>query len=301
MIGNYRGIVMNIVQLKYFNAVCAYGSILSASEYLHISQPSISAAIKDLEREFGIELFYRRHTGMELTKEGQEFLQLSTKLIQEFDLINRAMNDLGNNDKVLRLGVPPMIGSMILSKIYDGFLREYEQVKLEIIEDGRKQLMALLEENKLDLVILPHNLPFDKRLKSIEIAQLEICCCVQKENVLSNLQVVCPQQLADQKIVLFKNSYFQTEEIKKWFALSSVEPNILMQTDQLSTLKNLVESGSAIGFMFRQISDNNNYIKAIPLDRSMSVKVSLVWNGNNSQFSSMKNFISWVKKNKGLL
>ncbi|MBO7289618.1 MAG: LysR family transcriptional regulator, partial [Clostridia bacterium] len=48
---------MNINQLKYFNTVCEYGKVSLASQILHISQPSLSAAIKELEHEFGVNLF----------------------------------------------------------------------------------------------------------------------------------------------------------------------------------------------------------------------------------------------------
>ena len=63
---------MNLNQLKYFYAVCEHGSLSDAAEYLYISQPSLSASIKALEKEFGVTLFSRRHQGMELTKEGKE-------------------------------------------------------------------------------------------------------------------------------------------------------------------------------------------------------------------------------------
>ena len=62
---------MNINQLKYFDAVCTFQSVSLAAEYLHISQPSLSSAIKELENEFGILLFKRHHRGMVLTPEGE--------------------------------------------------------------------------------------------------------------------------------------------------------------------------------------------------------------------------------------
>ena len=62
---------VNLVQLKYFQAVCSYRTVSNAAEYLHISQPSLSCAIKELESEFGVLLFRRHHRGMKLTSEGE--------------------------------------------------------------------------------------------------------------------------------------------------------------------------------------------------------------------------------------
>ena len=68
---------MNINQLKYFNAVCEYGKVSVAAQILHISQPSLSSALKELEQEFGVNLFKRQHSGMSLTNEGRIFYDLS--------------------------------------------------------------------------------------------------------------------------------------------------------------------------------------------------------------------------------
>lgn len=61
---------MNFNQLKYFNTVAEQGSVSKAAELLHISQPSLSAAIKELEEEFGTTLFNRHYRGVALTREG---------------------------------------------------------------------------------------------------------------------------------------------------------------------------------------------------------------------------------------
>ena len=62
---------MNLIQLKYFHAVCQFQTVSEAAEYLYISQPSLSNAIKELENEFGVALFRRHHRGMTLTEEGR--------------------------------------------------------------------------------------------------------------------------------------------------------------------------------------------------------------------------------------
>ena len=61
---------MKLSQLRYFQAACHLGSITAAAQLLHISQPSISAAIKELETEFGVSLLNRKYRGFSLTHEG---------------------------------------------------------------------------------------------------------------------------------------------------------------------------------------------------------------------------------------
>lgn len=64
---------MKLHQLQYFCAACRYGNITKAADELHVSQPSISMAIRDLEREFGLSLIQRTNRGFSVTK-GRIFL-----------------------------------------------------------------------------------------------------------------------------------------------------------------------------------------------------------------------------------
>ena len=73
---------MNFNQLKYFNTVAELGSVSKAAELLSISQPSLSAAVKELEEEFGVALFSRHYRGVTLTREGAAFYKMSVNILK---------------------------------------------------------------------------------------------------------------------------------------------------------------------------------------------------------------------------
>ncbi len=289
---------MNLTKLEYFKAVCENQSICLASEQLHISQPSLSACIKDLENEFGVALFRRHHKGMALTEAGEILYKLSTSLIDHAEQIKRTMLELGVGKKLLRLGVPPMIGSLVLPLIYKDYQANLSNVELQISEAGTRELTKLLRDNQLDVIIIPHVDEFDNEFKSIKMTDFEIVCCVRKDNALCGKKRISPKDLQEQKVVLFKNSFFQTEQIKRWFSLSQTQPKILLQTDQLSTLTNIIESGQAVGFMFKQLIKDNSSLIALPLKTAMNIKTSIVWKANEQPSFTMKAFIDYVKKIK---
>lgn len=289
---------MNIVQLKYFCAVCVYGSVSAAAENLFVSQPSLSSAIKQLEEQFGVQLFKRQRKGMTLTAEGKKLKPLAENLILQAEQIERCMADLGNNKKVLRLGVPPMIGSVILSHIYGEFIRKNPDIILDVCEAGREDLSVMLDESRLDAVFLPHNTPFSEDYKTLKIAEFEIVYCTAKKQEGNLTGGVTPSDLKDTPLVLFKDNFFQAQEIKKWFSNAGVVPNVLLQTDQLSTLNNMVVSGTASGFMFRQLINDNLGLKLLPMDKPIYASVSLVWLAKSGVFNSMKRFIDFFKDYK---
>lgn len=289
---------MNLIQLKYFQAVCKYQSVSAAAEYLYISQPTLSSAIKELEREFGVSLFRRHHRGMVLTPEGTELLKHSDRLLTHADQVERIMSDFGKRRKVLRLGVPPMIGSLFLPDIYRNFVPLHPEIKLDITEGSRQEMQNQLSKELLDMVFLSHNAPFDTSIQSIKVASQETVCCVSKNSPLAKLKSVSPKDLAEVPIVLFKDSFFQTEEIKKLFSAALVKPNIILQTNQLSTLQNLIKSNIAAGFMFRDLIVHDPDLVAVPLDTPINISVSLAWKHGACFFSAMDTFLDYVRNKK---
>lgn len=79
---------MTLKQLQYAVTVSETGSITEAAKKLYISQPSLTSAIHELEKEYGITIFIRKKTGMEITNEGDEFLGYARQVLDQADLIN---------------------------------------------------------------------------------------------------------------------------------------------------------------------------------------------------------------------
>lgn len=285
---------MNLNQLKYFYATCIYGSLSEAAEYLYLSQPSLSASIKALEKEFGISLFNRRYKGMELTAEGKQLFEMCKDILHRTEQLENIMKDLGNERKKLRLGVPPMIGSIILPYIYRDFCQYHPDITLEIVEDGRDGLLDKLSENYLDMIFLLNNNALDAKFSSTKVARLEIVCCASKDNAITEHKSITPHLLKNTPLVLFKNSFFQTEEIKKWFGYEKVTPNIILQTKQLSTMLTMISSNVAVGFTFRELTKTNKAFIAIPTKNPMYADVCLVWKKDSYYLNCMEKFKKYV-------
>ena len=97
---------MKIVQLEYFCAVCRYHSITQAAQKLYVTQPAISNAIRELEKEFSISLFTRTKNHMSLTKEGELFYQKANRLLDTINQTASELYDLGRQITPIRIGIP---------------------------------------------------------------------------------------------------------------------------------------------------------------------------------------------------
>src|SRR3712207_205001 len=78
---------MTITQLRYAIAVSNARSMNEASRELFISQPSLSASIKELETEIGIDLFRRTNRGIQITPEGKEFIGYARQVVEQYELL----------------------------------------------------------------------------------------------------------------------------------------------------------------------------------------------------------------------
>lgn len=285
---------MTLNQLRYFQAVCKCDGVGRAAEYLQISQPSISNSIRELEKEFGVMLFSRQNKRLLLTKEGSVFLELTNQLLEKADSMQKTMGELGDN-KILVLGVPPMLGSRILPVLYGEFFKKHPDFKISIIEGDRKTLLQMLEENTINMAFLPHDKPVDSRYHSQPLFTFDNVCCVHRQHRFAKKSAINIQDLKDEPLVLFKDSFFQTQRILDQFTQNHMTPNILLDTVQVSTLQSVISSGLAVGFMFSFLLDSTPKLVGIPLDPPMRMQVSLVWNRSEYITGNMNRLIEFVK------
>lgn len=286
---------MTLDQLRYFQAVCKNKSVSRASEYLNISQPSVSNAIHKLEAEFGTILFTRQNKRLELTKEGMILLELAGDLLSKADHTLKTMKELSDN-KILNLGIPPMLSSYILPILYGEFFEKNQNFKINILEDDRTGLVRMLEDHRINMAFLPHDGPIDIQLKSQQLIELDNVCCVSKQHRLSQKESLTIEDLKDERLVLFKNSFFQTERILEKFKQSGYHPNILLNTAQVTTMQNMAASGLAVGFIFKFLLESTSGLVGVPLNPPMRTQISLVWKQGEHLSSNMNHLIQFVKK-----
>ena len=289
---------MNITQLKYFRAVATYHTVSEAAEHLYISQPSLSNAIKELEREFAVTLFYRRYNGMFLTPEGTRLYNASADLIAHFDEVEDMMRSLGKDTRQIKLGIPPMISSFILADIYKSFASSDDGSTLSISEGGRYELLEQLNGGIVDMVILPHTTSFDSSFSAKKIGRLEIVCCVSKNSRLANLNEISPRELDGVPLLLFSDSFFQTKTIKKWFNDNGVEPKVSLQTEQLSTAIGMIGADLTAGFMLKEVAEKNDALAAIPLSPSVFVDISVIRKKDSYLFDALASLEDYLVHGK---
>lgn len=145
---------INLNLYKTFYEVAKYGSITEAAKQTYSSQPAISKAIKKLEEELDIQLFYRTLTGVELTEKGKELFFYVEKSYNNLMIAERNMLETNTLERgKLSIGMPSNIGSFYLFEKVMDFHNLYPNIEITIITGGTSALLQMLESHKVDFVI----------------------------------------------------------------------------------------------------------------------------------------------------
>ncbi len=287
---------MTLQQLQYFQTACKYQNISRAAEELHVSQPSISVAVKNLEEEFNVPLIKRGRSGFTLTEDGEAFLKLAEGLLEHAESVERVMHDRVQKRSGIRLGMPPMTGNILLTGIYAEFCMKHPEIDLLTNETGRKDLYRMLKDGVLDAAFLPHREETFPDCHAMEIAEYEVVCCVSNAHPLAKSTAIRPKQLEQEPLVVFSDAFYQNELIFDLFKQSNVEPRIIHTSSQLSTVEQLVTDGIAVGFLFREVAERCKGMTGISFETPLCTRISLVWKKESHLNSAMMNFLSYCKQ-----
>ncbi len=287
---------MKLLQMRYFQTVCRYGSITKAAEELFVSQPTISFCLKELEDEFGVKLFHRRHNRLQLTVEGQFFLDKINYILQSVDTLATQMKDMGNNHNHVKIAVPAMISTFLFPQMFNAYNKMYPDVELEMLETGSLQTRKLVDANSVDLgITILDNFVTDS-YNVLPLVSTELVFCVSKTHPLANREHISFKELANEHIIMFKADSYQNIFIKRAFSEVGVDPKIMLYSSQLYTIKQFLSYGYAGAFLYRQVAEMDRDIVCIPLDRAIFQDIVLIWSKSSSLYSDSENFIQFAKQ-----
>ena len=230
-------------QLEYFLAVSETKSISIASKKINISSPSISSAIGQLEKEFSIKLFIRKHaSGLELTKSGKEFSLAAQNIInQSKDLYNIANNLTNNNVGNINLGCLTTLAPVIVPSLRKKYIETNDKVKVTQIEGNQVDIIDNIISGKIDLAIT-YNLSLPKNISFIPLMNVPPHVLLPSSHRLSEEKEIDLSQIKDEPLILL-DLPLSREYFLSIFEKQNIKPIISERTSQISVLRSLVAHG----------------------------------------------------------
>ena len=236
---------MELRLLKAFSVVVETGSFTAAAEKLHVTQPTISKAIKQLEDEIGQPLLHRHTRTLRLTDVGETVQRHAHDILRASSQLDTAVSDLSTLvHGELRIGIPPL-GPRLFIPMIAAFTRRYPGVELKFLEDGSRTIEAGLQSGELDMGGL---------LAPIDASQYE-----HRTLVEDHLGLLAPAksrwakrgsvsllELAEEPFIMFSSAFMLNERIVDACRQCGFEPQVVGRSGQVSFIIELVRSGVGI-------------------------------------------------------
>ena len=240
---------MDLKQLRYFCQTVESGSISAAARECEIAQPSLSQAIRQLEKELGEELLIRKAKGVVPTAAGELLRTHAQRLIRDADKLRLQFEKRGQlQSGSLTFGILPTMAPYLLPRILGPFRTMYPAVTISVSEAMTAELIEKVGNGQLDFAIMSdipahsvQQLSLETKLLFEEELQLAL---PPRHEYISQVSPPSPEDLPTEQLIHLREGHCLTEQTSVACGTSEMKSDL--HCDQLSTVIALVGSGMGI-------------------------------------------------------
>ena len=261
---------MEIQDIKSFIEVAAHKSFTKAAAHSYLTQPSLSKAVKKIEEELQVRLFDRSTRHLHLTDAGRIVYQQGLKVLATLSELNVLLDELRDIDSgEIKIGIPPLIGTLFFPKIANDFNKQYPKVKLEIVEDGAKLIRTFVDNGEIDIgiVVLPTD---EKNFNVYPFIEDEFVLYLYEDHRLAHRKKVTLNELKGERFIIFSENFTLHDYVQQACKEAGFNPTISYQSSQWDLIIELVSSKLGITLLPRSIynKQSNQNVKIIPIEGS---------------------------------
>lgn len=288
---------MTLNQLEYFCAVCRYHSITRAAAELFITQPTISVAIRDLEKEFNIKLFNHGKNKITLTSEGEEFYKKADALLQHSHDLYDEFGSISRNTQAIRIGIPPLMSTVFFPRLINAFQENYN-IPVKLYEYGSIRASNLINNDMLDVALVNMDFYTISKFESHFLINDSYVFCVSKNHRFAKEKEITFDMLESEPVILFNTDSVQNSTIFARYHALGIMPEVLLHSSQLGTILNFVRGGNCGAFLYYSLAVNPRDFVEIPIKPEITSNFGLLWKKGKIHTSKTAKFIDFIKGNE---
>ena len=286
---------MEFRQLEYFCTISELRNFTRTAEALHVSQPSVTKAIKALENELELKLIDRSQKKVALTEAGRAFLLHAKRIMQEVvDTKQDMQRFCTHTTKIIRFGVPPMVEGYVFPDFFVNYSQAFPDVSIELQEfNDSKEVRERADTGDLDFGIVYGDVK-EELANEMPIMVDSLSLCVAKNHWLSKAGAIDFAQLKNEKFILQQPNTYQNKTVHEKCRAAGFNPDVVLCTSQLKTIKQLVANGTGISVLPNFVTaKETNYLRK-PFKEDLQVKISLYWGAGKIISSFERSFMDFM-------
>ena len=233
-------------QLQFLTALRAEGSFVAAAEAVGVTQPTLSAGIKDLETALGAVLVERGRAGAVLTPAGAEAVDRAARALSEVEELVRAVQGAGEPlASVFKLGAIPTIAPFLLPRALPVLKQRFPKLRLQMREDLTSRLIEQLRMRTLDAAVIA--LPYEAAgIETMSIAEDEFLLLTPDDHPLAKRNDLSPEHLKSEELLLLEDGHCLREHALSACKLPASRRSAEVSATSLHTLVQMVAGGMGV-------------------------------------------------------
>ena len=285
---------MELRTLQYFLVVAREENITKAAALLHVTQPTLSRQMMQLEEELGVQLFTRSSHNIILTEQGMLLKRRAQELVSLAEKTKQELSQQQTLSGEVAIGSGEYRNSVLLAQILARFHEQHPQVRYEIFSGNSDDIKERIERGLLDVGFLLEPVDVSKyEFVRIPIRE-EWGVLISESSELAQKTAVAPQDLAD-KPLLFARRDLVKRELMNWFGSYADGLNIVACGNLPFNLSMLVQQGMGAYLSIRK-SCQYDGVCFRPLSPKLESNVVLAWKKNQAMSPAAQGLIEEAKK-----
>lgn len=284
---------------KIFYAVAESNSFSKAAEVLHISQPAISYAIKELEDTLQTKLFIREKRGVKLTDDGEKLMFYAQKALNNLITAEKIITEREEEvDGLVRIGIYSHISMFLLPKIIKEFKEIYPSAKFSIYQSSNHELKGKLKHRDVDLIIMQYPI-----FLSSNGFKEEIIC--KLDNTFFASKKIYDEYKEKNKdytypLILPFNGYADIDTLEEKLKRNNIKFTANLRSYSSETVKELVKQDLGIGWGLKKLIEkelNNKELYEVPMKTNLTKTIYSIAYEESFINRTTSEFIKFLKEN----
>ncbi|WHZ16130.1 MAG: Transcriptional regulator, LysR family [Nitrospira sp.] len=289
---------MEFRHLRYFLAVADALHFTKAAEGLHVSQPALSAQVKQLEQEVGVPLFDRLGRSVHLTRAGMIFREHARRALREMELAQATIaQEEGLQRGQLTVGVVQTVNAYLVPEIVTRFSTKYPLVSLKLDELSGPDIEAGVENGALDMGIgfVPVT---SERIENQPLFEEDFVLIASPGHRLAKRRQLSLSALAEESLILLPDIFCTRRLLNASFERVGAQPKIIVEMNSIEGILATVRT-SRLATVLPRLSlgvGRNNGLRGIPLKNPTPRRgVGLLWKKGGYRSGAVRALAEQVK------
>ncbi|CAI8844400.1 transcriptional regulator CynR [Pseudomonas sp. fls2-241-R2A-110] len=278
---------MLLRHLRYLLAVADHGGFTRAAEALHVSQPTLSQQIRQLEETLGVSLFDRTSRTVKPTDAGAAYIECARRVLVELEAGKRALHDVKDLSRgSLRLAMTPTFMAYLVGPLVRDYVAQFPNIHLEIFELSMDDIEAGLLDDSLDVAIAFTQVR-NADIESIPAFTETLGVMVGRDHPLYESQVaLSAEQVAQLDFALLAPGFVTRTRINEYFAQEQITPKVVIEVNSVNTLLEVIRHTAIATILPEPIATQDRALRKIPLQGEAPTRGAALLRRKNNYHSA---------------